>query len=58
MAAGLLEPKNVFWSNVWASGVSKQMTECETISIVILAPDTRHLKPILLKEKIDKLNPY
>jgi hypothetical protein len=23
----------------------------------MLTPDTRHLKPVLLKEKIDKLNP-
>jgi hypothetical protein len=56
------------------SGVSKQMTECEIRQSArhqLRCPDTRlrgrsrfgvakarHLKPILLKEKIGKLNLY
>ena len=28
------------------------------IRFLTLTPDTRNLKPVLLKEKIDKLNPY
>jgi len=45
------------------SGVSKHMTEAKSdnlsaIIFVILTPDTRNLKPVLLKEKIDKLNAY
>ena len=28
------------------------------IRFLTLTPDTRHLKPVLLKEKIDKLNLY
>ena len=28
------------------------------IRFLTLTPDTRHLKPVWLKEKIDMLNPY
>jgi hypothetical protein len=28
------------------------------VRFLTLTPDTRHLKPVLLKEKIVKLNPY
>jgi hypothetical protein len=39
--------------------VSRQADFSAQSSVLIfLTPDTRHLKPVLLKEGIDKLNPH
>jgi hypothetical protein len=45
-------------SGVRKDGRMRILIILNVIRFLILTPDTRHLKPVWLKEKIDKLNPY